>query len=119
MTRTYLVLLASLAAVCGFATEAKAGKKLYVGNLPYSATDKVGIYDPSTNPATELQDVGISLKEAHSSIGHGQQSPIQARTSLGIVNPGPDGLGDSAAFDVFYTGSPADFPADSFFDVFT
>ena len=118
MIRTYLVLFTSLAGILAFTSEAQAGKKLYVGNLPFSATDQFGIFDPSTSPASELQDVGISLKEAHSSTVQGT-SPIQARTSVGVVNPGSDGLGDAAVFDVFYNGSPGDFPANSFFDVFT
>jgi hypothetical protein len=118
MSRTYLVLLASLAGIVAFTTEVQAGKKLYVGNLPFSATDRFGIFDPSTSPATELQDVGISLNDAR--IGNLQNpgSSLPAGSSVGIVNPGSDGLGDAGLFDIFCTGSPGDFPASSFFDVF-
>jgi hypothetical protein len=119
MSRTHFVLLASLAGIIAFATEAQAGKKLYVGNLPFSATDKVGIFDPSTNPATELQDVTISLNDARIGTMQNPGNQLPSSSSLSIVNPGPDGLGDAAAFDVFYTGPPGDFPASSFFDVFT
>jgi hypothetical protein len=119
VSRNHLVLFASLAGVLAFATDAQAGKKLYVGNLPYSATDKVGIFDPSTSPATELQDVRISLNGAHIDNMQTPGAALPSSSSLGIVNPGPDGLGDAAFFDVFYTGAPGDFPANSFFDVFT
>ena len=71
MSRTYLVVLTSLTALLAFATEAQAGKKLYVGNLPYSSTDKVGVFDPSTVPATELQDIAISLQDARIPLGLG------------------------------------------------
>jgi hypothetical protein len=119
MSRTHLVLFASLAAVFTLVTEAQAGKKLYVGNLPFSATDQFGIFDPSSSPATELQDVGISLNGAHIGTLQNPGSPLPASSSLGIINPGPDGLGDAGFFDVFYDGPAGDFPASSFFDVFT
>jgi hypothetical protein len=119
MTRTHLVLFGTLAAVFAFATEVQAGKKLYVGNLPFSSTDKIGIFDPSTNPATELQDVTISLHNAGIGTLQNPGGPLPSSSSLSIVNPGADGLGDAARLDVLYTGSPGDFPANSFFDVFT
>ena len=119
MRRTHFVLLASLTGMLALATEAQAGKKLYVGNLPYSSSDKVGVFDPSTSPATELQDVTISLNDARIGTMQNPGNPLPASSSLGIVNPGADGLGDAGFFDVFYTGAPGDFPASSFFDVFT
>jgi hypothetical protein len=119
MSRTYLVLFAGLAGIFACATEVQAGKKLFVGNLPFSATDKVGIFDPSTSPATELQDFGISLNGAHIGTLQNPGSTLPSSSSLGIVNPGPDGLGDAGFFDVFYNGPAGDFPANSFFDVFT
>lgn len=39
-------------------------------------------------------------------------------SSIGIVNPDANGVGTAATFDVFYTGAAADFPANSFFDIF-
>jgi hypothetical protein len=118
MTRKNLVVAASLAAILAFATEARAGKKLYVGNLPFSATDKVGIFDPSTSPATELQDVTISLHDARIGTMQNPGGPLPASASLSIVNPGSDGLGDAASLGVFYDGPANNFPANSFFDVF-
>jgi hypothetical protein len=118
MSRTYLVLLASLAGTVAFTTEVQAGKKLYVGNLPFSATDRFGIFDRSTSPATELQDVSVALNDARIGTLQNPGSSLPASTSAGIVNPGSDGLGDAGFFDVFSIGSPGVFPASSFFDVF-
>src|SRR4029078_6868795 len=118
MNCTRVVLLASLAGLFAFTTDAQAGKKLYVGNLPFSSTDRFGIFDPSTTPPTEIQDLGIALHGAKSGTFQNPGNPLPADSSRGIVNPGADGLGDAGFFDVFYTGSPGDFPASSFFDVF-
>jgi hypothetical protein len=110
--------MASLAVVLALTTEAQAGNRLFVGNLPFSATDGFGIFDPSTSPATEVQDVGISLNGAHVGTMQNPGSTLSASSSLGIANPGADGLGDAGFFDVFYDGLASDFPAISFFDVF-
>jgi hypothetical protein len=62
--------------------------------------------------ATPVENLDISLNTA-------QTGTLQSvSSSLGIVNPDSNGLGTAATFDVFYTGSPGDFPASSFFDIF-
>jgi hypothetical protein len=117
MNRTNLVLFAGFAAICSFATEAQAGKKLYMGNLPFSSSDKVGVFDPSTIPATELQDVSMFLNNAQIGTMQSPGGPLPSSSSLSIVNPGPDGLGDAASFDVSWSGGGDDYPQESFFDV--
>ena len=114
MNRKYLVVPAVLAGLFVVATEAQAGKKLYVGNLPFYSR----IVDSSTDPDTDLQHVSVSLKEAYSS-SSGGTTPIQASATLGLVNPGSDGLGDAGFLDVFYDGSPSEFPASSTFNLFS
>jgi len=59
------------------------------------------------------------LQEARPGTLQNPGSPLPANASVGIVNPGADGLGDAGFFDVFYDGPANDFPARSFFDVFT
>jgi len=115
MIRSTLVLIASLAGVLAFTTEAEAGKKLYVGNLPYSSTDKVGAFDPSTVPATEVQELSLSLQDARTGTVQNPGDPLASSSSLSIVNPGPDGLGDAASLKVSWSGPGQDMPQESFF----
>src|SRR5689334_14721224 len=118
MNRTCFVLLASLVGPFLFSADAQAGKKLYVGNLPFSSTDRFGVFDPSTTPPTEVQILGVALQDARIGTLQNPGNPLPASSSVGIVNQGPDGLGDAGVFNVFYNGSPGAFPANSFFDVF-
>ncbi len=63
--------------------------------------------------ATPVENLDISLNTA-------QAGTLQSvSSSLGIVNPDSNDVGTAATFDVFYTGAASDFPASSFFDVFT
>lgn len=116
MTRSCLVLLAGLAGVSALAPEAQAGNKLFVGGLSWTTSD-FAFVDKSIDPGTAVQDVSISLRDAHGGTSQNPGNTLPATSSVGIVNPGPDGLGDAGFFDVFYTGSPGDFPTSSFFNV--
>lgn len=118
MTRSQLKLTVILAGFLAFTTEAQAGKKLYVGNLPYSATDGFSISDKSTLPATAVMDVKLSLSGRTGTLQN-PGSTLPTSSSLGIINPGLDGLGDAGFIDIFYDGPAGDFPAISFFDIFT
>jgi hypothetical protein len=117
MTRSHLVLIAGLAVVVALTTEARAGNKLFVGGLPWDTNEDFAFVDESTDPARVVHDVGISLTDAREGTLLNPGSTLPASSSLGIVNLGPDDLGDAGYFDVFYTGLSGDFPTSSFFDV--
>lgn len=117
MTRSHLVLIACFAGVVAFAVEARAGNKLFVGGLSWTTAD-YGFVDTSTAPATVVMDVNLSLSGRAGTLQN-PGSTLPTSSSLGIINPGLDGLGNAGFFDVFYDGPAGDFPADSFFDIFT
>ena len=115
MSRTYLLRVFSLAVVIAVAsfTTTLATEKVVIEHEGFQ------FVDPSTNPPTPLQDVAVTLNGAHAGTMQNPGSTLPSSSSLGIVNPDPAGFGDAAFFDVFYAGAPGDFPARSFFDVFT
>ena len=86
MNRTCFVLLASLVGSFLFSADAQAGKKLYVGNLPVSPTDRFGVFDPSTTPPTEVQDLGIALQGAQTGTVQNPGNPLPASSSVAILN---------------------------------
>jgi hypothetical protein len=118
MTRSHRVLIAGLAVVVALTSEARAGNRLFVGGLSWNTDDDLAFVDTSTDPARVVQDVSILLTDARVGTLLSPGSTLPASSSLGIVNLGPDDLGDAGFFDVFYTGLSADFPTSSFFDVF-
>lgn len=117
MTRSQLILVASLAGVVALAAEAQAGNKLFVGGLSWTSAD-YGFVDTSTASPTVVMDVNLSLSGRAGTLQN-PGSTLPTSSSLGIINPGLDGLGDAGFFDVFYDGPAGDFPASSFFDIFT
>jgi hypothetical protein len=118
MSRTYLLLVGGLAVVLAVASFATTAEAVSVHHFSLEVQG-IQFVDPSTSPPTPLQDITFTLNGAHAGTMQNPGGPLPASSSLSIVNPGPDGLGDAGAFDVFYTGSPGDFPANSFFDIFT
>lgn len=118
VTRSQFMLFVSLAGILASTTEAQAGKKLYVGNLPFSAADGFAILDKSTPPATAVMDATLSLSGRTGTLQN-PGSPLATSSTLGIINPGLDGLGDAGFIDVFYDGPAGDFPATSYFDLVT
>ncbi len=123
MTRKLLVIFGSLAGLLSVtnATNVQAeGGAHAIETLEVLVEElKFGFVDPATNPATQLQNIGFSLNDFRIGTMQNPGGTLQANLSGGLINPGPDGLGDAGFFDVFYTGSPSEFPANSFFDVFT
>jgi hypothetical protein len=115
MSRTTLLLIASLAAILVIPTEVQAGGQAswdLKSNTKFSALD-------TSSQNTPFQDVTVTLNGAQVGTLLNPVGPLSASASLGIANPGPDRVGTAATFDVFYTGPANNFPADSFFDVFT
>ena len=89
--------------------------KLYVGNLPYSATDQLVVEDDSTSPATPVHGIALTLDSAREGTMGGSGPPITKGSALGIVNPDPDGRGDAGFLDVSYAGPAGAFPTSSVF----
>lgn len=118
MTRSCLVLMASLTVVVALVSEASASKRLFVGGLSWNTDDDLAFVDTSIDPARVVQDLSISLTDARAGTLLNPGSTLPASSSLGIVNLGPDDLGDAGFFDVFYTGLSGDFPTSSTFEVF-
>jgi len=117
MTRSCLVLIASLTVVVALVSEAWASKRLFVGGLSWNTDDDLAFVDTSTDPARVVQDLSISLTDARAGTLLNPGSTLPASSSLGIVNLGPNDLGDAGFFDVFYAGLSGDFPTSSFFDM--
>lgn len=125
MIRTNLILVCSLA---GLVSVANINPSLANSRSSAHAVERLtiapeaigfGLVDTSTDPATALQDINFSLNDARIGTVQNPGGTLPANLSGGLVNPGPDGLGDAGFFDVFYSGAPGDFPANSFFDIFT
>lgn len=117
MTRRHLVLIAGLAVVVTIASEVRAGNKLFVGGLSWS-TDDYAFVDTSTEPARVVHSANLSVTDSRAGTLLNPGSTLPASSSLGIVNLGPDDLGDAGFFDVFYTGLSGDFPTNCTFEVF-
>jgi hypothetical protein len=115
MTRTLWVLCVGFAATI-LATNAYAGKKLYVGNLPFSPADQaLRVEDDSTVPATPIQDIRIVLNSGKEGSYDAPLGAFATVSSLAIVNPGADGRGDAGSLRI--GKGPGAFPASSVFDV--
>ena len=117
MTRSHVVLIISLAGLVSLVSEAEASNKLFVGGLSWSTDDSFSFVDTTTGPGTVVQDVSISLRDSRAGTLLSPGTTLLASSSTGVVNPGLDDLGDAGFFDVFYAGTPGDFPTSSFFDV--
>lgn len=118
MTRSQPIIIAGLAVVVALASEARAGNKLFVGGLSWNTDDDFAFVDTSTDPARVVQDLSISLTDARAGTLLNPGSTLPTSSVLGIINLGPDDLGDAGFFDVFYAGLPGDFPTSSTFEVF-
>ncbi len=117
MTRkltTSISLLALLAAT----SQVHAGKKLYVGNLPYAADEQaLRMEDDSTIPPTPLQDIRVRLNSAHRGTYAAPLDALSTSSLLGIVNAAANGRGDAGFLAVSYTGPTGSFPLASVFDL--
>ena len=124
MTHRFLVIFGGLAGVLALANVTPNAQASDNGHAKESIKVvfeewKIQLVNPSTNPPTPLQDVNFSLNDARIGTLQNPGGTLPANLSGGLINPGPDALGDAGFLDVFYNGSPGDFPANSFFDVFT
>jgi len=117
MNRKLTILLGLLVLVAG-TSQVQAGKKLYVGNLPYSADDQaLRMEDDSTIPPTPLQDIRVRLNGAHRGTYAAPLDALSMSSSLGIVNPTSNGRGDAGFLTVSYTGPSGSFPLSSVCDM--
>jgi len=118
MSRKCLVISIGFLTVLAIGTPAHADRFIFYPFRFGAQGGQVQVVDPGPPPTT-IQNVAVMLNGAQAGTLQNPGGALPASASLGIFNPGPDGGGTAATFDVFYSGAPGDFPARSFFDVFT
>jgi hypothetical protein len=118
VTRTCITMLLGLLMLVAAPSEVQAGKKLYVGNLPYSATDQaLRMEDDASRPPTPLQDIRVILNSGRSGTYQAPLGTLPMNTALGIVNAGSNGRGDTGFLAVSFTGAAGSYPSSSVFDM--
>jgi hypothetical protein len=116
MRNTFYVSTLVVMAMLTIATQARAGNKLFVGNLPFS--QGFTVTDVSTLPPTDLEDIALDLPNAYEGTPVAPGASLPASFQLGVIDPDPGGFANAGFFDVYYDGTATTFPSSSVFDLY-
>ncbi len=101
--------LAGLVLALALSPTAHAGKKLYVGNLPFSPTDSaLRVIDEAFQPPLELESMGLRVESAGTPSNPALRLPVAI--TLGVTDPDAFGRGDSGFANYVYNGAATNYP---------